>query len=127
MTAKGEYIISSGAFNIAILYMINGDCDTALKIAKGYTPDASELKRYQLLEKCRDYGFDKFSDSNIYDVYAKQQKMKDLAMNIERKPYLKKLIESGEFTGEKQIELVADLAAVDRCCFSRSSSPLSWR
>lgn len=113
MTAKGEYIISSGAFNIAILYMINGDCDTTLKIAKGYTPDASELKRYQLLEKCRDYGFDKFSDSNIYDVYAKQQKMKDLAMNIERKPYLKKLIESGEFTGEKQIELVADLAAVD--------------
>ena len=113
MVGKGEYITSAGTLNIAYLYMISGDCDTALNMAGAVIPDASELKRHGSLMKCRDYGFDKFDDSNIYDVYAKQQKMKDLEMNVERKPYLKRLIGSGEFTGEKLIELVADLAAID--------------
>ena len=113
MIKKGEYITSGGAFNIAVIYMIRGNCTTALDIAGNYVPDAGELSRYKLLENCRDYGFEKFNDNNIYDVYAKQQKMKDLEINVERKPYLKKLIESGGFTGEKLIELVADLAAID--------------
>lgn len=113
MTKKGEYITSNGTLNIAYIYMIRGDCDTALKLTNTVVPDASELRRYNFLKKCTDYGFDKFDDNNIYDVYQKQQKMKDLEVNVERKPYLKKLIESGEFEGDKLIELVADLAAID--------------
>ena len=113
MVKKGEYITSNGTLNIAYIYMIRGDCDTALKLTDSVAPDASELKRHGFLKKCRDHGFEKFDDSNIYDVYAKQKLMKDLEINVERKPYLKKLIESGEFEGEKLIELVSDLAAVD--------------
>jgi tetratricopeptide (TPR) repeat protein len=113
MVKKGEYITSNGTLNIAYIYMIRGDCDTALKLVNTVAPDASELARYNSLKKCRDYGFEKFDESNIYDVYAKQKLMKELEINVERKPYLKKLIESGEFEGDKLIELVADLAAVD--------------
>ena len=113
MVKKGEYITSTGSLNIAYIYMIRGNCDKALYMAHHIVPDSSELKRHELLAKCRDYGFDKFNDKNIYDIYQKQQKMKDLEINVERKPYLRKLIESGEFTGEKLVELVADLAAID--------------
>ncbi len=113
MVKKGEYITSNGTLNIAYIYMIRGDCDTTLKLVNSVVPDASELTRYNFLKKCFDHGFEKFDESNIYDVYAKQKLMKELGINVERKPYLKKLIESGEFTGEKLIELVADLAAVD--------------
>jgi len=113
MLKKGEYITSNGSLNIAYIYMIRGDCDTALKITNAYIPDASELKRHDFLKKCREYGFEKFNDGNIYDVYAKQKLMKDLDINVERKPYLKKLIESGEFEGQKLVELVAELAAID--------------
>ena len=113
MITKNEYITSNGTMNIAYIYMVRGDCDTALKLAATFTPDAGELQRYEMLKKCRDYGFEKFDENNIFDVYEKQKKMKDLEINVERKPYLKKLIESGEFTGEKLIELVADLAAID--------------
>lgn len=113
MEQKKEYITSNGALNIAFIYMIRGNCDKAVAIANYYTPDASELKRSNFLKKCREYGFEKFDEGNIYDLYAKQKLMKDLEINVERKPYLKKLIESGEFEGEKLIELVSDLAAVD--------------
>ena len=113
MVKKGEYITSSGVLNTAAIYMIRGDCETALKMAGGIVPDASEIKRSERLKKCREYGFEKFNDNNIYDVYEKQKLMKDLEMNVERKPYLKKLIESGAFEGEKLIEIVSDLAAVD--------------
>ena len=113
MEKKGEYILSSGMFNIAHIYMIRGNCEKALAIANHLSPNASELKRSNTLKKCREYGFEKFNDDNLYDVYEKQKLMKDLDMNVERKPYLKRLIESGEFKGEKLIELVADLAAVD--------------
>ncbi len=113
MVKKGEYITSNGVLNIAAIYMIRGDCDTALKLTDSVVPDASELKRSNRLKRCREYGFDKFDDGNIYDVYEKQKLMKDLEMNVERKPSLKKLIESGAFDGEKLIELVSDLAAVD--------------
>lgn len=113
MVKKGEYITSNGTLNIAYIYMIRGDCDTALKLNSTVAPDASELKRHDFLKKCRDHGFEKFDDNNIYDVYEKQKLMKDLEINVERKPYLKKLIESGEFEGEKLIELVSDLAAID--------------
>ena len=113
MLNKGEFITSNGALNIAFIYMIRGNCDKAVGIANYYTPDASELKRSNQLKKCGEYGFAKFDDGNIYDIYEKQKLMKDLEMNVERKPYLKKLIESGEFEGEKLIELVSDLAAVD--------------
>ena len=113
MVKKGEYITSNGILNIAYIYMIRGDCDTALKLANSIVPDASELKRHNSLKKCREHGFEKFDENNIYDVYEKQKLMKDLEINVERKPYLKKLIESGEFEGEKLIELVSDLAAVD--------------
>ena len=113
MVKKGEYITSNGTLNIAYIYMIHGDCDTALKLTAGVVPDASEVKRHEFLKKCKEHGFGKFDENNIYDVYAKQKLMKDLNINVERKPYLKKLIESGEFEGEKLIELVSDLAAVD--------------
>ena len=113
MLDKGEYITSNGALNIASIYMIRGNCDKAVGIANYYAPDASEIKRSERLKKCREYGFEKFDDGNIYDIYEKQKLMKDLEINVERKPYLKKLIESGEFEGEKLIELVSDLAAVD--------------
>ncbi|MBO4699000.1 hypothetical protein J5690_05245 [bacterium] len=113
MVKKGEYITSSGALNTAFIYMIRGNCDKALGIAGSYQPDASEIKISEKLKKCREYGFEKFNDSNIGDVYEKQKLMKNLDMNVERKPYLKKLIESGAFEGEKLIEIVADLAAVD--------------
>ncbi len=113
MVRNNEYITSNGILNIAKIYMIRGDCGTALKLTDAVVPDASELRRHSLLKKCRDYGFEKFDDRNIQDIYQKQEKMKDLEMNVERKPYLKKLIESGEFTGEKLVELVAELAAVD--------------
>lgn len=113
MVKKGEYITSSGVLNIAAIYMVRGDCDTALKMADAVVPDASEVKRSERLKKCREYGFEKFDDGNIYDVYEKQKLMKDNDMNVERKPYLKKLIESGAFEGEKLIEIVSDLAAVD--------------
>ena len=113
MVKKGEYITSNGTLNIAYIYMIRGDCDTALKLNSTVAPDASELKRHDFLKKCREHGFEKFDDNNIYDVYEKQKLMKDLEINVERKPYLKKLIESGEFEGEKLIELVSDLAAID--------------
>ena len=113
MVKKGEYITSSGVLNIAAIYMIRGNCDTALKMANSVIPDASEIKRSDRLKKCREYGFEKFDDGNIYDVYEKQKLMKDLEMNVERKFYLKKLIESGGFEGEKLVELVAELAAID--------------
>jgi len=113
MVKKGEYITSSGVLNIAAIYMIRGNCDTALKMANSVIPDASEIKRSNRLKKCREYGFEKFDDGNIYDVYEKQKLMKDLEMNVERKFYLKKLIESGGFEGEKLVELVAELAAID--------------
>ncbi|MBO4711656.1 hypothetical protein J5681_07060 [bacterium] len=113
MVKKGEYITSNGTLNIAYIYMIRGDCDTALKLTSSIVPDASEVKRHEFLKKCREYGFEKFDENNIYDVYEKQKLMKDLEINVERKPYLKKLIESGGFEGEKLIELVSDLAAVD--------------
>jgi tetratricopeptide (TPR) repeat protein len=113
MVKKGEYITSSGVLNIAALYMIRGDCDTAIKMANSVIPDASEIKRADRLKKCREYGFEKFDDGNLYDVYEKQKLMKDNDINVERKPYLKKLIESGEFEGDRLIELVSDLAAVD--------------
>ena len=113
MVKKGEYITSSGVLNIAALYMIRGDCDTAIKMANSVVPDASEIKRADRLKKCREYDFEKFDDGNLYDVYEKQKLMKDNDINVERKPYLKKLIESGEFEGDRLIELVSDLAAVD--------------
>ena len=113
MVKKGEYITSNGTLNIAYIYMIRGDCDTALKLANSVVPDASEVKRHEFLKKCKDHGFEKFDEGNIYDLYEKQKLMKDLGINVERKPYLKKLIESGGFEGDKLIELVSDLAAVD--------------
>ena len=113
MVRTGEYITSNGALNVAFIYMLRGNCDKAVTIANSYPPDASELKRSSFIKKCREYGFEKFDESNIYDIYAKQKLMKDLKIDVERKPYLKKLIGSGEFEGEKLIELVSDLAAVD--------------
>lgn len=113
MRKEGEYITSTGVLNTALIYMIRGDCDTALRMTNTVQPDGGELKRYEMLKKCRDYGFEKFDDNNLDDMDRKQLKMKDLEMNVLRKPYLKKLIESGEFEGEKLVELVADLAAVD--------------
>ena len=113
MLKKSEYITSGGALNIAAIYMVRGNCDKALGIAGHYQPDASELKRSNRLKKCREYGFEKFDDSKIEDIYEKQLLMKDLEMNVERKFYLKKLIASGQLEGEKLIEIVADLAAVD--------------
>ena len=113
MIKKGEYITSNGILNIAFIHMVRGDCDTALRMANLIAPNAGELKRHGILMKCRDYGFEKFDDNNIYDIYQKQQKMKDLEVNVERKPYLKKLIESGEFEGQKLVDLVAELAAID--------------
>ena len=113
MVKKEEYITTPGVLNVAFLYMVRGDCDTALQLSEQIEPNAMELKRYNLLKKCRDYGFEKFDDSNMEDLYRKHKLMKELEITVERKPYLKKMIASGEFTGERQIELVADLAALN--------------
>lgn len=99
-------------YNIATLYMIRGDCD---RVEKMITPprDKTTVKTYNKLVECRKHNFARFDDKDMQQLYQKQLYMKEIYLEIERKPYLKTLIKSGEFDGEKLLELVHELAVVD--------------
>jgi len=92
MTKKGEYITSPGTLNMAVIYMINGKCDKAEKLATSFVPFANQTKRIETVKKCREYNFAQFDMDNIQDVFHKQELMKELGLEVERKPFLMQLI-----------------------------------
>jgi len=113
MSKKGEYITPQGMFNISILYMINGSCDKAIRLATAFDPLSSQLKRIELVKKCKEYKFEKYDMNNIEDIHNKQQLMKSIGLEVERKPYLIALINSGEFNDTELIDLINELAIVN--------------
>lgn len=98
MERKQEFVSQNGVLNMAVLYMINGKCDKAVQLAVSFTPDATKLKRIEIVKKCKEYEFDKYDDTKIEDIHNKQQLMKSLGLEAERKPYLKMLIEINSTT-----------------------------
>ncbi len=96
MIRKNEFITPTGTLNMAVLYMINGNCERAAKLATSFSPLSNQVKRIELIRKCDTYGFDKFDDTEIEDIYHKQELMKELGLEIERKPYLMQLVGSDE-------------------------------
>ena len=112
----GKHLVNDysqkAVYNIATLYMIRGDCD---RVEKMITPprDKSVVKSYKKLTECRKHNFARFDDNDMQQLYQKQLYMKEIYLEIERKPYLKTLIRSGEFEGDKLLELVHELAIVD--------------
>lgn len=104
MQSKGEYITGTGTLNVAVIYMLSGNCEKAVKLATSFTPFANQVDRVELVKKCDTYGFDKFYDNDIQDIYNKQQLMKQIGLEIERKPYLMQLVGSvnrGEVNSEQ--------------------------
>jgi len=112
-TSKGEHLSDQGWLNIAAILTINGDCDGAFKIIEKLVPNKLTLKTIEKIKKCHDYEFNNFGDSDLGDIFHKQELMKVAGFDIERKPYLKVLVESGEFEGEELIDIVHELAVVN--------------
>ena len=112
MMKKGEFITSQGTLNIAILYMLKSDCEKAISLASSFSPFKNQLKRVELINKCSELDFGKY-EIDMQDIYHKQELMKELGLEIERKPYLIKLINSGEFSGEELCDLIHELAVVN--------------
>jgi|GEM_PF-1118901 len=92
MVKRGEYLIPSGTLNMAVLYMLNGNCEKAVQLANSFSPLANQIKRVELVKKCNTYEFDKFDNTEISDIYHKQELMKVLGLEVERKPYLGLLV-----------------------------------
>jgi hypothetical protein len=89
---------------MAVLYMLNGNCEKAVQLATSFSPLSNQVKRIELIKKCDTYGFDKFDDTEIEDIYHKQELMKSLGLEVERKPYLMQLVGSvnrGEVNSEE--------------------------
>ncbi|HSW61293.1 MAG TPA: hypothetical protein VLJ60_10865 [bacterium] len=104
MQSKGEYITGTGTLNVAVIYMLSGNCEKAVKLATSFSPFANQVDRVELVKKCDTYEFDKFDDNEIEDIYHKQELMKSLGLEIERKPYLMLLVGSvnrGEVNSEQ--------------------------
>lgn len=113
MKGRGEYITSQGILNISVLYLLEGKCSEAIKLATSFSPLKSQLHRISLVKECPKYGFDKLKTDDVQDIYHKQELMKEIGLEVERKPYLKKLIDSGELVDEELIDLVHELAVVN--------------
>ena len=109
---KGEYVTDNGRLNIAILLMIDGKCHEAEEIVRRMHSAPLRKKKINIVKKCSQYGFNQFGDS-FKSIYSKQEKLKDLGLDVERKPYLKKLIERGEFKDEELIDLIDQMAKVN--------------
>lgn len=90
---KSEFITSNGILNTAVLYMLKGDCREALRLVSTVQPSASQMKRVSVIKNCEKYDFGKYEINNIKDIYNKQLQMKELGLEIERKPYLRLLID----------------------------------
>jgi tetratricopeptide (TPR) repeat protein len=104
MLKKNEFITPTGTLNMAVLYMLNGNCEKAVQLATSFSPLSNQVKRIELIKKCDTYGFDKFDDTEIEDIYHKQELMKSLGLEVERKPYLMQLVGSvnrGEVNSEE--------------------------
>ena len=93
MVRKNEFITSAGTLNMAVLYMLSGNCKKAVQLATSFSPLSNQVKRIELIKKCDTYSFDKFDDNEIEDIYHKQELMKELGLEIERKPYLMQLVD----------------------------------
>jgi tetratricopeptide (TPR) repeat protein len=114
MEQKKEYVAPTGTLNIAVLYMLDGNCGKAVRLATSFGPLKNHSGRIETVKKCETYKFEEYDLNNIQDVYSKQQLMKELGLEIERKPYLITLINSNEFNeGEELIELVQELSVVN--------------
>ncbi|MGI6393193.1 MAG: phospholipid carrier-dependent glycosyltransferase [bacterium] len=120
MTKKGEFISSAGVLNVAVLYMINGDCEKAVRLATSFSPLSNQVKRIELVKKCETYGFERFDDTDLEDINEKQLLMKELGLEVERKPYLVELVEersghSSLVTGHSSplLDLIRELAVVN--------------
>lgn len=93
MEKKQEFVSNSGTLNIAVLYMLKGECNKAVQLATCFIPLSNQVKRIELVKKCREYEFGKYDMNNVQDIYNKQLQMKELGLEIERKPYLRLLID----------------------------------
>jgi tetratricopeptide (TPR) repeat protein len=96
MVRKNEFITPTGTLNMAVLYMLSGNCKKAVQLATSFSPLSNQVKRIELIKKCDTYSFDKFDDNEIEDIYHKQELMKELGLEVERKPYLMQLVASDE-------------------------------
>lgn len=113
MVQKHEYILYPGALNMAVLFMVYGKCDEALKIVGEYSPYPYQIPRTNLVKECKKHNFAQFDGMEIQDIYNKQAFMKELGMDVERKPFLKALIASNQFFGMELIDLINELAVID--------------
>jgi len=84
MLKKNEFITSTGTLNMAVLYMLNGNCERAVQLATSFSPLSNQVKRIELVKKCDTYGFDKFDNNEIQDIYHKQKLGKPVPDIVER-------------------------------------------
>ena len=92
MEKRGELITSNGVLNTAVLYMLRGKCERAIQLASSFNPDIIQRKRVEIVKNCKEHNFARFDNNSIEDIYEKQLLMKELGLEIERKPYLKWLL-----------------------------------
>jgi tetratricopeptide (TPR) repeat protein len=94
MIRRKEFITPNGVLNISVLYMINGNCDEAVRLATSFHPLTNQIKRVELVKQCEKHNFARFDNNSIEDIHEKQLLMKELGLEIERKPYLSWLLQA---------------------------------
>jgi len=108
---KKRYVFDSGRLYIAIIYTIKWKCNNALNIIK-YIGNYPNLKnRIKFVKNCKKYKLG--NEKTVEDFLKSSNTLKKLGFNIERKVFLKQLINSGYFENNELIELVDELAKID--------------
>ena len=94
MEKRGELITSSGVLNVSVLYMLRGNCERAVPLASSFNPFANQVARVELVKNCEKHNFARFDNNSVQDIHEKQLLMKELGLEIERKPYLRRLLQA---------------------------------